>query len=65
MSCHPNLVGANSRRPAGTKPRKWPTQNVVRLLNVLVDNECLVLVLELVRGSDLLEVRSPLGSCHP
>ena len=32
--------------------------NVVRLLNVFVDNECLVLVLELVRGSDLLEVRS-------
>lgn len=30
--------------------------NVVRLLNVFVDNECLVLVLELVRGSDLLEV---------
>ena len=40
--------------------------NVVRLLNVFVDNECLVLVLELVRCSDLLEVRSrPLGFGWP
>ena len=40
-------------------------ENVVRLYNVILEGECLVLVLELVKGGDLLEVINRAGGKLP
>ena len=40
-------------------------ENVVRLFNVILEGDCLVLVLELVRGCDLLEVINKAGGKLP
>jgi serine/threonine protein kinase len=40
-------------------------QNVVRLYNVILEGDCLVLILELVKGCDLLEVINKAGGKLP
>ena len=59
----PHLFGAAAGATAAGGGGGASDDNVVRLLNVVLEGDCLVLVIELVRGCDLLEVINRAGGC--